>query len=588
MKGPDKRADWIRTFLILIFILLVTRFFTLQVLTGSRYRERSEANCVRRITQSAARGLILDRNRRILVDNRPSYSLFLIPYEYERNPADAAVIASTLGIPDAEIQGRIEEAGTGPFSPVRLTRDASFSTLTRVEESRLDLPGLFFLTEPVRTYPSGASMAHVLGYLGEVSREMLQKESAYALEPGDIMGKSGIERFYDAVLRGTNGYRYSTVDALGRETGNFHGGRDTVPVPGNNVILTLDLDLQAFVEETLAPYQGACIVLDPRNGEILALTSKPDYDLNAFSTRISSTEWERLRTDESTPLMDRTIQGQLPPGSTYKMILALAALQQEGFDPEEKVGCTGTLWIGQRPFHCWRAEGHGPVDLAGAIEGSCNVYFYTLGMAIGVDAWAREGRLMGAGSLTGIDLYGETPGLLPDRKMLNSKYGKGGWTRGMEANLAVGQGDLLVTPIQMAKITALIAKKGRCPVFHVLKSVQSRSSGAWTDAVFKNEYAVRIPADVFSEIHTALYEAVNGENGTGRAAWVEGFHVCGKTGTAQNPRGLPHAWFAGFAPRNDPRVVIVVALENVGTGGGAAAPLAGRILHWMHRSGTVS
>ncbi len=312
----QKRARLLERFFLLLFLILVVRFFQLQVLSGSFYQERSEQNSIRQISVLASRGIVFDRRGRILVDNRPSYSLFIVPYEFRKNLADAMIVSTVVGLSVEEIEARIEEVGGGPFTPVRLIRDMDFETLSRIEENRLDLPGVFYQVESVRTYPSGVCAAHVLGHLGEINRTELGSLRDLGYRRGDIVGKSGVERSYDATLRGGRGYRYVEVDVCGREVGNFDGTRDVPPVRGRNLVLTLDSELQGFVEDRLEGRRGAVVVLDPKNGEILAMVSKPDYNLEPFARGLSPEVWRRLREDPDKPLLHRPIQAQLPPGST--------------------------------------------------------------------------------------------------------------------------------------------------------------------------------------------------------------------------------------------------------------------------------
>jgi len=584
----QNRLLFLKRVLIFLFSLLFLRGFQLQVLRGSVYKEWSEKNHVRQIPVVAPRGFVFDKEGQILVKNRPSYSLFVVPYEFRKNPADQEIISSLLGISIEEIDARIDKVGGGPFTPVRLIQNMDFATLSVVEENRTDLPGIFYQIEPVRTYPSNVRASHVIGYCGEISSTELNSLKDREYRRGDIIGKSGVEGSYDNILRGERGYKYVEVDVKGREAGNFGGRRDIPPVPGRDIMLTLDRNLQEFVENLLDGKRGAAIVMDPRNGDILAMVSKPDYSLEPFAKGLPSAVWERLRTDPDKPFLNRAIQAQLPPGSTYKLVLTTAALEQRIIDPEEKVFCNGYFMLGKKLFHCWKPQGHGSVNLLDAIEVSCNVFFCQLGLRTGIDPLAKYGKLFGFGSLTRVDLAGESKGLLPDRGYLNKKYGKRGWGKGMIVNLSVGQGDILVTPIQMAKLASIIAMDGKFTVPHVVLSIKGQSSGIWKKKAFHPEQIGGISPKVFQILKEGMYRVINYPNGTGRAARVPNIEVCGKTGTAQNPQGEPHAWFVGFAPREMPRIVVAVVVENGGSGGGTAAPIAGMILRYFFRKGTIS
>ena len=587
-RRQDRRAIFIKGTLYTAFFILLFRFFHLQVLSGALYRERSERNHVRQIPIMPSRGRIYDRHGQILVDNRPSYSLYIVPYEFNKNPVDAAVISSIIGLSVDDIMARIDEKGNGPFTPVRLIRDMRFEMLSNVEEHRLDLRGVFYQVEPVRTYPSNIRAPHVLGYVGEISNPELKLLKDRNYYRGDSIGKSGVEKSYNAVLKGQRGYRYVEVDVKGREVGNFDGARDVPSVQGRSIRLTLDATLQAVVEDLMDGKRGAVVVLDPTCGDVLAMASAPDYSLEPFANGISPEIWSRLMEDPDRPLLHRAVQAQLPPGSTYKLALMVAALQEGKIDPDDETTCPGYLWLGRRMFHCWQPDGHGSVNLLDALKVSCNVYFYRLGLRVGIDAWARSGRKLGFGAPTEIDLTGESSGLLPDRGYLNEKYGEKGWSKGMLANLSVGQGDLLVTPTQMVQLAAVIATGGKMVQPRLVRWIQDDSPDSWVEKQVKSRDVRGISLDVFHRVKEGMFRVVNHPGGTGGAARIPRIEVCGKTGTAQNPHGEDHAWFIGFAPRDDPKIALAVVVENGGSGGAIAAPIAGRIFRWFFRAKGVS
>jgi len=586
--SEEKRARVVGRLFLLFFLIILGRFFQIQVLSGSSYKVKSEKNRVRQIAVTASRGVIFDQKGRIIVENRPSYSLFIIPHEYQKDRLNAMVTASVIGMTQDDIEKKISDSGRGPFTPVRLKRDMDFQLLSAIEEDRFDLPGIYYQVEPVRTYPSAAHVSHTIGYLGEIDESDMVSMRAEGFIRGDIIGKSGIERRYDSILRGQRGYRYVEVDAKGREVGNFEGVRDVAPIPGKDLTLTLDLDLQQYIGNIWGEKRGAVVVLNPQNGEILATLSKPDFSLESFAKILSPESWEMLRDDPQKPLLDRTIQAQIPPGSTYKLVLTLAALSKGIVELSDTVTCNGYYKLGRRIFHCWKDSGHGKVDLLSALMGSCNVYYYQLGLEAGFDNWARFSKLLRFGEYTRIDLFGEARGLLPDREYMNQKYGKKGWGRGMIANMAVGQGDILVTPIQMVQMVSAIGMNGILYYPHVVHSVREPYSDNWIEKSLKFEVLEGISQEAFHWIQDGMSRVVNMEGGTGRGAWVPGMEVCGKTGTAQNPHGDDHAWFVGFAPRRNPQVAIVVFVENGGGGGVVAAPLAGRILKRYFNRNSIS
>jgi len=586
--SEEKRARVAGRLFLFLFLIILGRFFQLQVLSGSAYKVKSEKNRVRQIAVAASRGLIFDRTGRIIVENRPSYSLFIIPHEYKKDRLNAMVTASVIGMTQYEIEEKIKDSGRGPFTPVRLIRDMDFKLLSAIEEDRFDLPGIFYQVESVRTYPSAAQVSHTIGYLGEINETDLFSMRAEGYKRGDIIGKSGIEGRYDSILRGQRGYRYVEVDVKGREVGNFEGARDVAPVPGKDLILTLDLDLQQFVGKIWGDKRGAVVVMNPQNGEILAKLSKPDFSLESFAKILSPESWEMLRNDPQKPLLDRSIQAQIPPGSTYKLVLTLAALSEGIVGLADTVRCDGYFKLGRRIFHCWKDDGHGKVDLLSALMGSCNVYYYQLGIQAGFDNWVRFSKLLRFGELTQVDLFGEARGLLPDREYMNQKYGKKGWGRGMMANMAVGQGDILVTPMQMIQMVSAIGMNGVSYHPHVVHSVRDPYSENWIEKPLKLKVLEGIRKEAFRWIQEGMSRVVNMDGGTGRGAWVPGVEVCGKTGTAQNPHGDEHAWFVGFAPRQNPQVAIAIFVENGGGGGVVAAPLAGRILNRYFNRKSIS
>ncbi len=570
-------------FLALCFGILLARAFQLQVVQGSGYRDWSERNRVRQVPVPASRGRIYDRYGQILTDNRPSFCLYAVPQVLTTYNHDTSAVASILGLPFGEIVRRTLDAQTSPFHPVRVLRDVDFETLTRVEESRADLPGLFFQVEPVRTYPSPVRATHALGYCGEAGKDNLAVLEGRRVNPGEMVGKTGVEARYDGFLRGRDGFRYVEVDVRGREVGDFSGRRDVEPEPGRDVMLTIDLEIQQVAETSMDGVRGALVAFDPRNGEILALVSKPDFPLEPFARRLSPDVWRRLLDDPDEPLLNRPIQAQLPPGSTYKLILASAALDGKIVNPQDRVYCSGVFMLGRRPFQCWRPEGHGSVNLLEALAGSCNVYFYELGLKTGLDAWSNHGRLFGFGRPSGIDLNGEASGLLPTRSYMDDRYGKRGWTQGMVVNLAVGQGDLLVTPLQMACLAAAVSMEGTTVRPHLVHSIRKQNSDRWDDRQIDGHRIDGVARETYRMLKEGMFRCVNTAGGTGRAARVTDLDVCGKTGTAQNPRGEPHAWFIGFAPRDKPEIAVAVVVEHGGSGGGAAAPIAGQLFRFLKK-----
>ncbi len=574
--GPEYlHKRWIfSAALVALFGLLVVRIFTLQVYNRAHYLQKSERNRIRMIPVKPARGLFIDGDSTVLVDNRPAYSVSLFPYEAKRRDSVLILLSNILEVPKATLFEKIASSERGDFSPVKMKRHISFRELAEIEERRLELPGILLEFEPQRYYPFGSVAPHAFGYLGEITEEELAAfaDKNYAL--GDFIGKKGLEKNFEDALRGAKGYKYIEVDVLGREVGPITSVQPIPAREGRDLEICLDVALQSRIAESMSGLRGAVVVLDSRNGEVLALVSKPSFDLSIFTSIIKPGTWQSLLNDPEKPLFDRTVQGAFPPGSTFKLVLAAAALENGIITPEQEYECTGAKRLGRRLFDCWKAEGHGVVDLTEAIAQSCNVYFYNLSLEVGLGPWASYAKNFGFGALTGIDIPGEGAGSVPDAQFLDDRYGAGKWTRGMLLNLAVGQGDLLVTPLQMAQFAMAIANEGTYYTPHLVKKILDRSDNTETITGVTVHRVPGVSPETYRLLKRGMFNVVNAEKGTGRAAAVYGMHVSGKTGTAQNPHGDDHAWFIGFAPSENPRVAFCIFVENGGGGGAIAAPLA--------------
>lgn len=574
-------------FLMFVFAVVLMRFAYIQLIQGEAFRQESDRNRVREVVIDPPRGLIYDRFGTLLVNNQPAYSVYVVPAELKNNANALEMLAPTLNTMPEEIQARIKRNSISPVQPVKIDRQISFRALSFLKEHSLDLPGVFFGVESRREYLAGIRAPHLFGYLGEITDSELAGRPAGDYRPGDLVGKKGIERKYDDILRGTKGYRYVQVDALGREVGELEEFPVKQPVPGKNLYLSLDAALQQAIETAMTGKRGGAAVLNCKNGEVLALVSKPDYDPEIFAKPIAPQAWNELVNNPDHPLYDRMVQSLYPPGSSFKPVLALAGLQTGLIDPRERVFCPGYFKFGRRTFKCHRKGGHGSVDLSRAIEASCDVYFYRMGLKVGLNNWSTFARKFGFGQRSGIDLIGESAGLVPDADYFDQHYGKNGWTKGQLVNLAIGQGDLLVTPLQMAYLAMTIANDGHTfrphldyliedPLTHE-KSYQEPDS-INIDGVDLQHYA---------RVKEAMVLVVSGEHGTAHSATVRGVTIAGKTGTAQNPHGDDHAWFIGFAPYEDPQVAWCIFVEHGGHGSSAAAPVARQIVALLHSQGKL-
>ncbi len=556
--------------IIFFFSILWLGFFNLQIVKQDTYLQKSLNNSVRKETLLPVRGLIRDRTGRILVDNTAAYAVAVIPKVVKTAVLDS--VTAFLKLDKKRVLKKIKR--NSGFRPVTIARDVDRKKLIYLEENRLHFPGVITLLEPKRFYRDSVYSPHLFGAIGEVSVEDQKRNPSY--ENGELIGKSALEKEYDAELRGAAGVVYKMVDASGRELGRFDNEFNVAPQHGSDIFLTMDYNMQAFAESLMTDKRGALVALDVRTGGVLAMVSKPDYDPRLLAGKIDAATWNKLLNDEGHPLYSRAIQSVYPPGSTYKIVTALAALQEKIITPEWQVYCPGYFKLGRRTIRCWNAGGHGDVDLYGAIKGSCNVYFYKLGLKIGLDIWEKYSKLFAFGSKTGIDLPNESAGLVPSTQYFNRRYGKNGWTKGNLANLAIGQGELLVTPLQMAQFAMILANRGTYYRPHLLDHTYNFAEKENSFYPVEPHYVRGISRENYDVVLEGMRRVMNG--GTGWRGKVPGVEMAGKTGTAQNPHGESHAWFITFAPFDIPEVAVAVIIENGGGGGANAAPVARKFL----------
>ncbi len=568
-EGKELREQHLLGGVCVLFAILVVRLFLIQVADSERYDQLSEQITDQPVPLEAARGLIRDRNGEVLVDNRPSYTVSVVPPRIVRNnKLDEEVIdrlCSLAGLDRQEVLKSLRSKSRYYYEPVKLKRDVGFKTVARLEEDRYDLPGVEIQVESRRRYPlldgEIPLASHVLGNTNMIDPDEYARLSPKGYSYGDYIGKRGVEKLCEGDLRGKNGSKYVRVNAVGRELGLI-SEKTCLPTPGQDVYLTLDRRIQQAAEKAFPDSMvGSLVAIDPRNGEVLAIVNRPRFNTNTLSAT-----WSKLEAHPKDPLINRALVGLYPPGSTIKMVSALAALELGVSDPEDTyVVCDGGVQVGDRYFKCMHH--HGKLNLTQAIAQSCNVYFGKLGLEIGIDEWHRYGRMLGLGEKTGIDLAkggdGEKAGLYPDR----SYYG-GSVLGGVMFNLAIGQGEVTLTPLQMARyisaiatgtlITPQVIKNGTHFPTKPLKHISERNLGI---------------------VRSSLLEVVLGERGTGKRARVGNFKIAGKTGTAQNSHGADHAWFLAFAPFDRPSIALALIVENApGTGGGVAAPIAQKVL----------
>ena len=590
LTSLQKRIRIIQRVVVVSVILIAGYFWKMQILDYNRYWQKAENNRLREIKLPPQRGLIVDRNGIILAKNRASFQVSFIRENAQDLQLSLERVARLLSMDKKELVARLDKYRSLPdFVPIVIKDDLSIEEVARIESNQMEFPELRLAMEPKRDYPFGPFASHVLGYLQEISLRELRTPQYQGHDVGDMIGKTGIEFQYEQELSGRKGLVVEVVDSLGRKV------KELVrrpPTRGNKVYLTLDYDLQAKAEELLNGREGAIVVLDPRNGEILALASFPNYDPNKFIHRFSPEEWLSFIQDPSHPLENRAIRGLYAPGSIFKLVMALAGLEAKVVSPWTTFFCSGTTVIYGHPFACWYQPGHGAMNLEKAIQHSCNIYFYNLGKLLGIERIAAYARQCGLGQLTGIDLPGEKRGLVPDPEWKKQNRGAP-WYPGETISVSIGQGPLLVTPLQVAVLTSMIARRGQRIIPHLFLKVEKREgTSQYYSPPSEEEKPGLKDKKVFERIISGMWKSVNA-GGTGQGARLEGYDICGKTGSTQvisrdtadkmKKKIKTHSWFTGFASRHDPRVVVTVIVEFGGMGGQTAAPIARQLFELYRR-----
>src|SRR5271166_1882651 len=566
-----------------IFLVLAYGLWKLQVMESGRYASAAEKNRIRNVPILAPRGKILDREGRIIVDNYPSFSALLLRDSTRDLNGDAEAIAKGLHLNPDEVRQRIRRFSYMPqYQPIFLKEDITPDELAFIDSHRNELPELDTITAHRRLYPRNGFMAHLIGYVGEVTEDMLNQPQFELYSPGDVVGVSGVERQYNTTLMGQNGARRAVVNSHGREVGLLG---ETEAVPGKQLKLTVDIDLQIAAEEALEGKNGAIVAMDPRTGEILAMVSRPTFDPNDFAVRVSRDEWNKLVNDPDKPLLNKAIQAQLAPGSTFKIIMSVAGWQ-EGIAQTLHVNCTGGAEFYGRRFGCWVKTGHGGVTLEKAIYQSCDVFFYTLAEKLGIDRIAKYATALGLGQKTGIDLPNEVTGVMPSEEWKIKNF-KQKWFAGETISVGIGQGAVALTPVQLMRAVAAISMGGKLVVPHVVDPEELPSGYVETSHVTEVK-TVPIDPNGWTFITDAMSRVLLPE-GTAPSAHVPGIDIAGKTGSAQivslatrarfkNSEDLAqNGWFVGFTPRRNPDVVVCVLFQG-GEHGRLAARLATQVL----------
>ncbi len=566
---PQERLAAASYVIVGMITLLLLGFWKLQVIDSDKYGQMAERNRVRSIPIIAPRGRMLDRDGRVLVDNYPSFSVLLLRDDLAAVEKNLPAIADGLGLQLDDLKEQLANSGELPkFQPIVIKPEASPGDVAFIESHRADIPLLEMLMVHRRRYLPGGFMAHASGYVGEVSEKQIE-DSNGKLRPGDIAGKSGLERQYNDLLVGTDGMRRVIVNSVGKEMGRLS---QQEAIPGKQIQLTIDYDLQQVAEQGLGDKKGAVVALDPRTGEILAFASHPAPDPNDFAVRISKEEWQKLNEDNGKPLLNRVTQAQLAPGSVFKIIMATAMLESKVPPEDFTAFCPGYgVFYGQM-HKCWvyGKSSHGVVNLHNAIVRSCDVFFYNVGMRMGIDRIAKYAKMLGLGARTGVDLPSEEPGLVPSEEWVERVYHHK-WYPGSTISVSIGQGSVMATPLQVAYVIGGIASSGDFKQPHLMK-----------DAANVGDKRVELAESTVEQVTQGMYGVINEAGGTGNSVKLQGIEFCGKSGTAQMMsysaasrlglgKGKNDGWFVGFAPRRNPEIVVAAVVEDTAEHGGTAS-----------------
>ena len=561
----------------LLLAILLLGLFNMQILKKKHYEELAANNRLRFMEKRAPRGRIMDRNKVILADNRPSYSIIVIPEDITDIKTIAPRLAKLLDSDSKEIEDKFNKALSKPYEAAYIARDIPFEKMAKVEMELIYLPGISIEAESERDYAYSDLLSHTIGYLGEISEKELKKPGNEIYRKGDLIGRSGVESACENNLRGIKGQIAFEVDVHGRK---LRVVKEQAPQKGTDIILTIDSRLQAKARDALGNKAGAVVVMVPSTGEILAMASSPSFDPAIFLTPMTSAMWKEVVDNPKHPLENRALRGQYAPGSIFKVLVSFAGLKEEVIKPEQTVLCSGKFKIGDREFMCWKKTGHGNVNFLKGLGESCDIYFYTKGLELGIDRLSRYAIDMGFGRKTGIELN-DAAGIIPSREWKMKRFHRG-WLHGETVNASIGQGYVLVTPIQVAKVMSAIVNGGKIMEPHV-----------FTTTPKKVEMLLNLPDSQLKIIKNALRYVVQGDRGTARVLQDPMFSIGGKTGTAQvtkvirskraDESDIPynmrdHAWFFGVSPVNAPEIVVVAVVEHGGHGGSIAAPIVGEII----------
>lgn len=566
------RKNILITIIAFVGVGFTGQLIRMQIIENKSYVKKSDNNSVKKIVQKAPRGIFFDRNQQILVSNKPTYTLQITPALYDTS--NDKIIEKLLELEPKNIEQTLyKKRGYSKHLPRIIKRNVDFKHLVWIEENSELLKGVNIIVDMQRDYSFGIRGSQIFGYLREInSQQLKQQKDDYNL--GDYIGINGAEKAYEKYLRGQKGYEFILVDSRRKTIGKYlEGINDVAPTKGFDLVFTIDAKTQIVAEKAFKGKLGSLVAIEPSTGEILAYVSAPDYNLAEFASVTSSEMMKKLRSDPSKPLFDRASRSIYPPGSTYKMLAALIGLEEGIITRYNTINCKGGYQYGNRFFKCHGT--HGVTNVVDAIEHSCNTYFYKLILDIGLDRWASYLRKFGFGDRTGFDLANDAVGIVPDTKYYNRVYGVKKWTNGNLISLAIGQGELSTTTLQLAQYTALLANHGKTKKPHLVKGYLEGLESNFHPFKFDDKI-VNISKKNFDIVREGMYKVVNG-NGTARHIRLPNIEISGKTGTSQNP-GEDHALFVGFAPFDNPKIAVAVIVENVGFGGTHAAPIAQKVI----------
>ncbi|MCX8083482.1 MAG: penicillin-binding protein 2 [Calditerrivibrio sp.] len=592
LKTINRKVMLFYFIIVIFFSVLIARLFYLQIINYEKYKTLSDNNRIRVVRIFASRGMFLDRKGVVFVKNSPSYNLTLLKEDVKDIKGTIEKLSSVLNINAETFYKKIKNSY--PYVPIVIKRGLSFEDVSYFMEHAQDFPGVKIELETARKYEDGEAVSHIVGYTGEVNMDEIEKFGIYF--PGDIIGKTGLERYYEPILKGKNGLKYVEVDSLGQAVSVSNVKE---PIAGNNIALTIDFNMQKYAKELFAGKKGAAVILKIDGNEVITLFSAPTFDLNSFVPYISEQTWKELH-NEHKPLINRATESAYPPGSVFKVLMAIASLNEKVITPSTAFNCNGEFNFGNFTYKCWNKDGHGSVSLKKSIAESCDVYYYNVGLKLGIDNIAKYAKNFGLGSKTGIDLPVESAGNFPDRDW-KKKVFKQPWYHGETIITSIGQGYMTTTPLQLAVMLSGIFNGGKIYKPRLLDKIIT------PDGVFKiNSELVReipITKESINLVLDAVTETVMGERGTAYRAKVEGIMVGGKTGTAQvvglkktenmNQDQIPekyrdHSWFGGVFPSDNPQYVIVVFVEHGGAGSSGATPIAGALINKMVQLGYVT